>query len=175
MSNYFVIDGQLVSADELYHHGVKGQKWGVRRFQNKDGSLTPEGEKRYYNDDGSLTKHGRRALDSNQIPLSVERSHLKKLHDSKPKKADDPSINYHDRTASMGKKYVRELVEQLREGYVTSFKEDSNGRVANGPGKTKRGVVIRDKDGNRVTMVDYLAARNAVRAYGRRIYTGDFG
>lgn len=32
---------------ELQHHGIKGQKWGVRRFQNKDGSLTPEGIKRY--------------------------------------------------------------------------------------------------------------------------------
>lgn len=33
--------------DELAHRGIKGQKWGVRRFQNEDGSLTPEGEKRY--------------------------------------------------------------------------------------------------------------------------------
>lgn len=33
--------------DELYHHGIKGQRWGVRRFQNEDGSLTPAGEKRY--------------------------------------------------------------------------------------------------------------------------------
>ena len=32
---------------ELYHAGIKGQRWGVRRFQNKDGSLTPEGKKRY--------------------------------------------------------------------------------------------------------------------------------
>lgn len=32
---------------ELRHHGIKGQKWGVRRFQNKDGSLTPAGKKRY--------------------------------------------------------------------------------------------------------------------------------
>lgn len=32
---------------ELVHHGVKGMKWGVRRYQNKDGSLTPAGKKRY--------------------------------------------------------------------------------------------------------------------------------
>ncbi len=30
----------------LYHHGIKGMKWGVRRYQNKDGSLTPVGKKR---------------------------------------------------------------------------------------------------------------------------------
>lgn len=33
--------------DELYHHGIKGQKKGVRRFQNEDGTLTPEGRSRY--------------------------------------------------------------------------------------------------------------------------------
>lgn len=34
-------------SNELQHHGIKGQKWGVRRFQNTDGSLTAEGKKRY--------------------------------------------------------------------------------------------------------------------------------
>lgn len=40
---------------ELYHFGIKGQKWGVRRYQNPDGSLTPEGRKHY----GMDTKEGR--------------------------------------------------------------------------------------------------------------------
>ena len=32
-----------MESEELQHHGIKGQKWGVRRYQNEDGSLTSEG------------------------------------------------------------------------------------------------------------------------------------
>jgi len=41
MSNYIYYNG------ELYHHGILGQKWGVRRFQNEDGTLTAAGKQRY--------------------------------------------------------------------------------------------------------------------------------
>lgn len=37
----------MTRQDELYHHGIKGQKWRLRRFQNLDGSLTPAGRERY--------------------------------------------------------------------------------------------------------------------------------
>ena len=43
--------------NELYHHGIKGQKWGIRRYQFADGSVTPAGAKRYYsNQNGSTVK-----------------------------------------------------------------------------------------------------------------------
>ena len=49
--------------NELYHHGIKGQKWGVRRYQNPDGSLTPAGKKRYLSKDGeALTKKGKKEI-----------------------------------------------------------------------------------------------------------------
>ena len=34
-------------SDEIYHHGIPGQRWGVRRYQNEDGSLTAAGRRRF--------------------------------------------------------------------------------------------------------------------------------
>lgn len=42
--------------EDLMHHGIKGMKWGVRRFQNEDGSLTSAGRKRYSGKNGELRR-----------------------------------------------------------------------------------------------------------------------
>lgn len=63
--------------NELYHHGIKGQKWGVRRYQNPDGSLTPAGRKRYLNADGSLTRKGLKFLNANESERENRRNALR--------------------------------------------------------------------------------------------------
>ena len=62
---------------ELYHHGIKGQKWGVRRFQNKDGSLTPAGRKRY--DEPNVGKQKRYKIPENKSlhRLKLEEKYMK--------------------------------------------------------------------------------------------------
>lgn len=55
---------------ELYHHGIKGQKWGIRRFRNEDGSLTSAGRSRY-ND--KYSKRSRSADRSKYGYLGVQR------------------------------------------------------------------------------------------------------
>lgn len=45
---------------EMYHHGILGQKWGVRRYQNEDGTLTPAGKERYLKDEiGNIRREGK--------------------------------------------------------------------------------------------------------------------
>ena len=46
-TNYILTsDGSFISDESIYHHGIKGMKWGIRRYQNPDGSLTSAGIRR---------------------------------------------------------------------------------------------------------------------------------
>lgn len=97
MSNYIIYNG------ELYHHGIKGQRWGVRRFQNPDGSLTAKGIKRISENkyganrfskyDGTAKKQAKlesprqfkKALNNVEQGISEEKYYLSKVRDKTSK------------------------------------------------------------------------------------------
>lgn len=119
---------------ELYHWGVKGMKWGVRRYQNKDGSLTPAGKKRYnaemeaLKEREKLIKSKERAkakqdkltakkaeLDERERALSGEKSKEDSLSfklskgsvkkPKDPKKMTDEELNAHIKRMRLEKEY----------------------------------------------------------------------
>jgi len=61
-----------LDVDYISHHGIKGQKWGVRRYQNSDGSLTPEGRIRYGVDERYRTHRSNNPYDKRNQQVTKE-------------------------------------------------------------------------------------------------------
>ena len=106
-----------IQSNYLIHHGIKGQKWGVRRYQNPDGSLTAAGKKRYFNDDGTLTKKGEKA--SKKFRNIRKREYQRELnrkvyeqYDKDVKAADE----YADKHGLASREEIR-LTDENRSGF----------------------------------------------------------
>lgn len=68
--------------EQLYHHGILGQHWGVRRFQNEDGTRTPAGKKRdITNDVASSEDHLKSRESQKKTPEGLSNDELRKLNE----------------------------------------------------------------------------------------------
>lgn len=106
-------------SDELYHHGIKGQRWGIRRYQNKDGTLTPAGKKRAAKLESEYEKVTGKKMGSSSS--SNSKKSMKEMTDAELKSRTDRMIaekNYleakknldslNPKQVSLGKKFVKE-------------------------------------------------------------------
>lgn len=58
--------------DTLVHYGIKGQKWGIRRFQNKDGTLTPKGKARDNKNSGRDSRKSNNSSSNKKLNSSMK-------------------------------------------------------------------------------------------------------
>lgn len=114
---------------ELFHYGIKGQKWGVRRYQNSDGTLTPAGKKRYDNMSGEeLYKHAKKQIHkerAKQYGWSNQWLHSKTIGENsknavdardKSEKEIRKSAEYKDAVAKL-KKIEKKWLEEYEDSY----------------------------------------------------------
>ena len=103
--------------NELMHWGIKGMKWGVRRYQNKDGSLTPAGKKRYDKEMAKLKEEEKIAKNKLRTQaklnkLDEKRKEIEALKSGKPiakstKQHSKPSVK------DMSEEELRQTVNRL--------------------------------------------------------------
>lgn len=121
--------------DELCHWGIKGQRWGERRFQNEDGSWTPEGRERYGKGDGERVKIERaRATYNTQKYKADLKSKAQKEKDIRSAKEERNRIKENSKTMLLARKKQSKFdVLNKKE----NAKLENQGRPKSGFGKTK--------------------------------------
>lgn len=102
--------------NELYHHGIKGQKWGVRRYQNTDGTLKSVGKKRYHSVGikSKIAKHQNDKIDKsfkNWNENANKRANAIDLG----KKRNLSKIAYEQRTLKHSTRKIRQRIRRLYE------------------------------------------------------------
>lgn len=144
-----------MSKDYLEHHGVLGQKWGIRRYQNKDGSLTAEGKRRVYaqgaNYGGyeSFRHRNRRAIDAAKYENDIKRNQKKldrayeKGNEKKIAKYTNIDKMLKNNRDIMAKDLSPEMIQMGRD-YLTTMKAVGIGTIIAGPiGGAAAGMGVR--------------------------------
>ena len=103
----------MMQNNELYHWGTKGMKWGVRRYQYKDGTLTPKGKKRYSEDafrTKNLKKKNLNQMSNAEIRALNERMQLEQNYK-----------NLKKQRKSAGRKFIEDVAYETAKNTASEY------------------------------------------------------
>lgn len=131
----------IIRNGELYHHGIPKMKWGVRRYQNKDGSLTPAGKKRY----GKNSTETEADTSSDSKPATRKKKSVKNMSEAELRERiarlelEKSCKKLEKETTSRGKAFVMDVLEASGKNIATQLTTYAMGTAVNAVAK-KAGV-----------------------------------
>ena len=102
---------------QLYHHGIPGQKWGIRRFQNKDGTRTTLGKKREREDSDVSDDYKNSRVAKAKSPKGLSNDELRKLNERLKLEAEYQKLTKVEKSES----WVKEALESAGKQALTDF------------------------------------------------------
>ena len=106
--------------NELYHWGIKGMRWGIRRYQNKDGSLTDLGKKRLKTED--YHEDYNKAHPSKNVKLMSDKELRERINRLQ---MENQYLQLTKRNVSFGEKFVKGILtgasNQILSKYVSRY------------------------------------------------------
>ena len=127
----------------IYHFGIKGMKWGIRRYQNKDGSLTAAGKKRYSESGGEKKDASTKTSTSTtEKPSTIRPKTVSEMNDSELRErinrlnlekqyrqlVNDGASN-NTPQVSAGKKFIKDLGNRAINNVLLPVAEDYGRQV----------------------------------------------
>ena len=162
------MDNWIITADEsecVVHAGIPGMKWGRRRYQNKDGSLTPEGRLRYGSKSEDRDANVERKLTSRQMRRRMSDMSDKELQDAINRKQKEKQLREMlDEEISPGKKKANEILSRIGSDVAVS--------VGTSAAKTGLHYVLTKLAGDNDVAQDFVRSLN-ISNFGKEKYEWD--
>lgn len=110
----------------ISHHGILGMKWGIRRYQYKDGTRTPEGKKRLKAaaKESATHENNSKTLSDEELKRRISRLELEKRY-------RDLSRDVNPKQVSKGKKFVMDVLEKSGSNITSQLTTYAMGTIVN--------------------------------------------